>query len=146
MSDNIPMDRLVQAYSAIRDARTAKRHQWEAADALLETDMNSLRAVMLGQLNAMGGKSIATVHGTVYRTEKLKPSAADWGAIWDWAKENDGFEIVEKRLKATFIKEYMEQNEGRLPPGVNAHREFEVAVRRPTSSTSTAGPENDNGE
>lgn len=126
----INLDRVVQAYNAIKDARTAQRHAWEKADLALEEDQHKLKVLMLDLLNKNGAKSIATDHGTVYRTEKLKPSAADWGAIWAWAVANDGFEIVEKRLKATFIKQYMDDNHGALPPGVNAHREFEVAVRR----------------
>lgn len=125
---------IVQVYMAIRDARTAKRHAWEKADAELEEDQTKLRAYLLSQLNATGAQSVKTAMGTVYRSEKLKPSAADWGAINRWVVENDGFDIYEKRLKSGFIKEYMEANNGAVPPGVNVHREFEVSVRRPTAS------------
>lgn len=130
------LDRVVQAYSAIRDARTARRHQWEKDDAALEADMHKLKVFMLDLLNRTGAQSIKTEAGTVYRSEKIRPSAADWGAIWEWAKENNAAEIFERRLKATFVKEYMEENGGALPPGINVHREFEVAVRRPSASSS----------
>jgi hypothetical protein len=139
----VSINRVVQAYLAIRDARTAKRHAWEKEDLALEEDSDKLKVLMLSILNQTDTKSMATELGTVYRSEKLKPSAADWGAIWEWAKANDGFEIVEKRLKTTFIKEYMEQNDGALPPGVNAHRQFEVSVRRNTSNTSNSSSKDD---
>lgn len=145
MEASINIEQVVKAYNAVRDARTVKRHAWEKEDALLEADSDRLKVFLLGQLNATGAKSIATDSGTVYRSEKIKPSAADWGAIWEWAKDNDGFEIVEKRLKAAFIKEYMEANGGQLPPGVNVHREFEVSVRRPNASATQNGEENGNG-
>lgn len=128
---DISLDRVVQAHNAIRDARAAKRKVFDTEDALLEADQHKLKVWMLDILNKTGAKSVVTDQGTVYRREVLKPSAADWGAIWEWAKDNDGFDIVERRLKAGFIKEFMEANEGRLPPGVNVHREFEVSVRRP---------------
>jgi len=131
----IKLDRVVQAYSAIRDARTARRHVWEAEDLLLETDQNTLKVLMLDLLNKNGATSIKTEHGTAYRSEKLKPSAADWGAIWDWAVANNAMDIFERRLKAAFIKEYMEAHDGAVPPGVNVHREYEVSVRRPNGST-----------
>lgn len=138
-----PLDKVVQAHQAIRDARTARRHAWEKEDLALEEDQNVLKRVLLDHLNQNGAKSVNTEFGTVYRTEKFKPSAADWGAIWEWAKQNDGFEIVEKRLKATFIKEYAEAHGGQLPPGVNAHREFEVSVRRPNTTGKPAATEED---
>lgn len=132
------LDAVVQAHNAIRDARTARRHAWEQEDALLEADQQKLKAFLLANLNATGTKSFATEHGTVYRREVLKPSAADWGAIWDWMKANDAPDLVERRLKVTFIKGYMEENGGQLPPGINVHREFEVSVRRPNTSSNTS--------
>jgi hypothetical protein len=137
----VSLDRVVQAFSAIRDARTVKRHAWEAEDVALEADQQKLKALMLGLLNENNATSIRTEHGTAYRREVLKPSAADWGAIWEWMKEHDAADLVERRLKVTFIKEYMEANEGALPPGINVHREYEVTVRRPSNSTSTASDE-----
>ncbi len=128
------ISKIVQAYSAIRDARTAKRHAWEAEDLALEEDQNKLKVMMLELLNATGAKSINTDHGTVFRTEKIKPSAADWTAVYEWITANpERFELLEKRLKSTFVKEYMEEHEGAAPPGVNVHREFEVSVRRPNT-------------
>ena len=137
------IDQVVQVFSAIRDARTAKRHAWEAEDLKLEEDQNKLKVLMLSLLNQLGGNSIATNHGTVYRTEKVKPSAADWGALYSWIVEDPArFEALEKRIKSTFIKSYMDENEGALPPGVNVLREYEVAVRR----ANTYGKEQGNGD
>lgn len=128
----INIDRVIEAHQAIKAARQARKQQWEVEDAALETDQNKLRAVLLNYMNTTGAKNIATAHGTAYRMQKIKPSAADWGAIWDWMKEDgDRFEIMERRLKSGFVKQYMEEHEGQLPPGVNVHTEFEVAVRRP---------------
>lgn len=129
------MDQVVQAYNAIRDARTAKRRAWEKEDLALEEDMHKLKVHMLATLNNNGAKSIATDHGTVCRTEKIRPSAADWGAVYAWiAADPDRFELLERRLKATFVKEFMDEHEGQIPPGVNVHREFEVSVRRANST------------
>lgn len=130
----VKLSQVVQVYSAIRDARAAKRHAYEAEDNALDEDQRKLKVLMLALLNETGAKSIATDHGTVYRTEKLKPSGADWGAIWDWMKANDAPELLERRIKATFIKEYMDEHEGAIPPGINVHREYEVSVRRPNAS------------
>lgn len=134
----VSLDRVVEAFSAIRDARAVKRHAWEAEDVALEADQQKLKALMLGLLNDNGATSIKTDHGTAYRREVLKPSAADWNAIWEWMVANNCPDLVERRLKVTTIKEYMEQNDGAIPPGINVHREYEVTVRRPNASNNSA--------
>lgn len=135
MQAAINLDRVVQAFNAIKDARTAKRHAWEAEDLALEQDQDKLKVLMLELLNNIGGKSIATDHGTIYRTEKIRPSAADWNTVYAWiVADPERFELLEKRLKATFVKQFMEENDGVIPPGVNVHREYEVAVRRASSA------------
>jgi hypothetical protein len=142
MEAAIDFGRVVQAYNAIRDARTAKRHAWEKEDLLLEEDSNVLKRLMLDLLNRNGASSIKTDNGTAYRSLKTKPSVADWSAFYAWIVEDpERFEALEKRVKATFISQYMEENGDALPPGVNCHREYEVAVRRPN-----AAPDRPNGE
>jgi hypothetical protein len=122
---------VVSVYATVRDKRAAKKREWEAEDAALDEDLRKLRVHMLALLNQTGAKSIATQYGTVYRTERLKPSAADWSAVYNWiVADPDRFEILEKRLKSTFVSEYMDEHDGELPPGVNAHREYDVSVRR----------------
>lgn len=129
------MDKVVQAYNAIRDARTVKRKAWEKADLALEEDQHKLKVLMLEILNSTGARSIATPSGTAYRSEKVKASASDWSALYGWIMEDpDRFEVLEKRVKPTFVKQFMDENEGAIPPGVNVHREYEVSVRRPNKS------------
>ena len=136
MADEINMDRLAQAFLAIKDCRTVKRHAWEAEDLELERQQDMLKLVMLQKLNEIGGKSVNTDHGTIIRTEKVRPSAADWSALYSWIVQDPArFEALEKRIKSTFVSQFMEENDGALPPGVNVHREYEVAVRRANSAS-----------
>jgi hypothetical protein len=130
-----PLDRIVQARQAIKDARTVRRHAYEKEDLILEEDQKKLDMLLLDMLNQQGASSIATEDGTVIRSLKLKPSAADWSAIWAWIMQDaTRGELLERRLKTAFIKEYMEENNNAIPPGINVHREYEVSVRRPTNS------------
>lgn len=130
---------VVEAHNAIKDQRTAKRHAWEAEDAELETKQLKLKALLLAQLNAAGATSIKTEKGTFYKSIRIKPSAADWSAIWEWMKANDALDLLEARLKSTFIRKYMEDHGGALPPGVNVIQEYEVSVRRPNVASAKTG-------
>lgn len=141
----ISLDKVVQAFTAIRDARTAKRHAWEADDLALELDQDKLKLLMLDILNRTGAESIKTAHGTAIKTLKVKPSAADWSAIHAWIMEDpERFELLERRVKTTFVKTYMDEHGGAIPPGINVHREYEISVRRP--NTAPAQGASDNGD
>ncbi len=131
----INLDKLVQVYRAISDHRAARKQAFDQEDAKLEVDQQRLKAAMLAIMNATGGESIRTANGTVIRTLKTKPSAADWSAIYSFIMADPArFELLEKRVKASFVKEYMEENNGLTPPGVNVYQEYEISVRRPTSA------------
>lgn len=138
MSDNIGLSKLVEAFANIKAARTAAKREWEKRDIELEEQLIKVRSAIHNVLNATGASSIVTDYGTAFRRQAIKPSVSDWGALYDWATQDPGrLEIMEKRVKASFVKDFMDENDGALPPGVNVHREFEVVVRKPNTPTSS---------
>lgn len=124
------LNQVTRAHLKIRDARSKLRKEFDDEDEKLKSQQKQLEAVMLKHLNDHNIDSTRTDAGTFYRQEAIKPSCSDWGALWDWMKEEDALDAMEKRVKATFIKEYMDEHDGALPPGINIHREYEVRVRR----------------
>lgn len=127
---DLDYNNVTNAYLNIRDARSKLRKEFDTQDSELAENQRKLEAVMLDHLNKTGAESMRTQTATFFRQEKVKPSGSDWNAFYDWIAENDAFEALERRIKATFVKEYMAENDGELPPGVSVHREYEVRVRR----------------
>lgn len=123
-------NKVVEAYLNIRDRRAEIKREYEAEDDKLKGAQRQLEGVLLKHLNDTGLDSARTPCGTFFRSEALKPSGSDWTAFYEWIRENDAFEALERRIKRDFIKEYMETHDGALPPGVSVHREYEVRVRR----------------
>ena len=131
MSDQpLDLDRIARVYVKIRDARAANTRAYEEADEKFKADLKKLENVMLGHLNSTGSKSVATESGTFYKQEEILPTGSDWDAFYDWIKDNDAFDALERRVKKGFIREYMEANNGAIPPGITVLREFVVRVRR----------------
>ena len=130
----IDLGRITRAHINIRDARTQLRKQYEESDAELKKAQEKLEGVMLDHLNKHGMESVRTDAGTFYRQEEMTPSASDWNALYQWIKDNDAWDALERRIKKTFIKEYAEGHQGGLPPGVSVFREFVVRVRRGNGS------------
>lgn len=120
----------VKAYVRLRDFRAAKKKEFEAQDAILKAKQEAIGNALLSFLNASKGDSHGTEHGTFYRQEKIIPTGADWEAFYRWVKEHDAFDFLERRIKATSIKEHMETHDGAIPPGVSVYREYEIRVRR----------------
>ena len=124
------MNRLVRAHLAIRDKRSHLKKEFETTDNDLKQKQARLEAEMLRFMQESDTESVRTEAGTIYQQESLKPAAADWDAFYNWIKENDAFDALEKRIKATFVKEFMEENDGETPPGVSVYREYVARVRR----------------
>lgn len=124
-------DKIVEVYIKIRDARAELKRQFEAKDGELKAQAEKIEAHLLNTLNTSDMQSFKTAHGTVYRQEDILPSASDWNAFYDWVIQNNAIgEALEKRVKKAFIKQYMEEHQNELPPGISAIRQFQVRVRR----------------
>jgi hypothetical protein len=124
------VDQIVRVYTKIRDERTRQKQLFEEADRALKGKQEKLESVLLQYLQSTGLQSARTGHGTVYVEEEMKPSASDWSAVYAFIADEGAFEMLEKRLTKTFIRSYMDDHDGELPPGVRVHREFAVRVRR----------------
>jgi hypothetical protein len=126
----LDIGRVTAAHINIRDARHELKKQFDEADSDLKKAQQKLEAVMLDHLNKHGMDAVRTEAGTFYAQEEMTPSASDWNALYEWIKEHDAWEALERRIKRTFIKEYSEAHNGGLPPGVSVFRERIVRVRR----------------
>lgn len=122
-------DRMVRAYIKMREKRAELRRQYEEADAKIKEQMTILEREFLKNFNETGAKNVKTDAGVVFVAESLKASIADWGSFAAWVRENDALEFLEQRVKAREVATYLEEH-NQLPPGISAHRERQVRVRK----------------
>ena len=122
--------RLVSAFLKIRDAKTALTRKYEEEKADLDSKLELIEQALLKFLNDHKMDSAKAGAATFYRQEEIIPAGSDWDRFYKWVVKHDAFEALERRIKKTFIKEYMEANDGAIPPGVTVHRSYAVRVRR----------------
>jgi hypothetical protein len=127
---SIDTEKLAKVYIKIRDARRDLKKKFDEEDGALKAKLEKIEGVMLTFLNENKQESARTTVGTFFKQEEVTPTAADWDAIYKWIKKNDAFEMLERRIKKTFVSEYMEAHKGSIPPGVSVYREYVVRVRR----------------
>jgi hypothetical protein len=121
-------DKAVRAFINIRNARAEKAREWERVDAEFEEKLNRLRVYFLAHLNLTNVKASRTDAGTFFKKLKISPSAASWEVVYKFIKDNDAFDMLERRLKKKFITDYRKSHNV-LPPGVNVHEEWDVQIR-----------------
>lgn len=126
----VDTSKLVRAALNIRAARAELRQQYENDDAALKIKQQRVENALLAYMNESGQVSGKTPYGSFYKQEEIKASGSDWGALYEWIKENDAFDCLEKRITRTFVSQYMKDNNGAIPPGVSVMREFVVRVRK----------------
>lgn len=126
----VDVNRLTKAYIKLRDARSELKKDWEKEDAKFKEKLEKIEGALLQFLNETQQNSSKTDSGIVYRQEEITPTGADWDAFYGWVAKNNAFDALERRIKKTFIREYMDAHDGGIPPGVSVYREFVVRVRR----------------
>jgi hypothetical protein len=126
----VKLDKVAATYVKIRDKRSELKKAYEDADFKLKVQLKTLDSFFLETLQALGVESARTKYGTVTKSLDFKPSCEDWNALYAWIAENDAFDALEKRVKKSFIVNYMEDNSNELPPGVSVLKEWTVTVRR----------------
>jgi hypothetical protein len=124
------INQLTRVYLKIRDKRQEIATQYNTEDKALKEKQQRIESELLRFLQENSAESVKAEQATVYRQEEMTPTASDWHALYSWIREHDAFDALERRIKKAFVKEYAEQHQGALPPGVSVFREYVVRVRR----------------
>lgn len=130
MSDAIDLDRLVSTYVKIRDKKNELAAQFHAQEEELNGKLDVLKAALLEHCQANGVESVRTASGTFYRSVKKKYWTSDWESMNKFILEHEAVDLLEKRLHQGNMKQFLEENQDLLPPGLNVDSEYTVTVRR----------------
>ncbi len=119
----------VEQYVKLRDLIKKKEEDHKKALAEAKETLEKLNSLLLAHLNGIGGDSVSTESGTVYRTEKKSASLADAEAFMDFVIANQAFDLIDRKANTTAVEEFIKENDT-PPPGVNFSSRFVVGVRR----------------
>lgn len=123
------IDQLVDQYVRLRDKikEADDAHKAKLKDA--REYLEKLNGQLLARLNEVGGESVKTSHGTVYRTTKRTASIADGDVFRQYVIEHEAFDLVDWRANANAVDDHI-KTELAPPPGVNFTTTYTVGVRR----------------
>lgn len=123
------VNKLVTAYVNIRNARRKLAADFKKQDNDLKEKLDLLDVELLKYLRKTKQDAAKTKAGTVYFTTESNFACGDWDKMFKWAIKNNELEVLQKRLNKTYLTNYMEENEGALPPAITVHTEQTVKVR-----------------
>ena len=123
-AEAISLDKLVAIHSKIK-ARQAALDK-EIAD--LEEQRNEIRMAIKDQMKALGLTSVRTPSGTVSLMKSTRYNTQDWDAFKSFVLEHQMVDLLEKRIAQANMAQFLEENPGVVPPGLNSVTGFDIRV------------------
>jgi hypothetical protein len=123
-------EKLTKIYLKIRDKRAELKAEFEAKDAVLADQFNTVKQALLSYCKDQNVDSVRTQAGLFYRTIKTRYWTNNWDAMNKFILEHEVPEFYEKRLNQTSVREFIEENPDVLPPGLNVDSEYVITVRK----------------
>jgi hypothetical protein len=133
MSEPIPLDRLAKVYRKMRDKISELTKEYDTQVEMLKAEQEEIKNAMKEQMQALGVTSVRTDQGTVVMSVKTRYSTADWDSFKKFVVEHDALDLFEKRIAQTNMKQFLDENPGTVPPGLNSNSEYDISVRKPTA-------------
>ena len=124
------VDKLVDVYIKIRDAKDAAKKAYEEKNAELTEQMDIIEAEILEVCKATGADSIKTPHGLAMRSVKTRYWTNDWEKFYQFMIHYNAPELLERRIHQTNIKQFLTDNPEVLPQGLNVDNAYSITVRR----------------
>lgn len=127
----VTLERLLKAYINIRDTRSKNKRAFEEHDADLKRKMDKIEVALLKSMNAAGSDQLK-VSGlaTAVKSKKERANARDWLAINDHIRATGNLDLLQRRLALGAVRTYVDENKGKMPPGIDITTEIGVTVRR----------------
>ena len=125
----LTIDVVIDHYVKLRDRKSALKAEYDKQVKEVELKMNKFEAYLLQQADAQGVTSFKTKNGTAFVTTVDMANVADWDAVLKFIKDNNAWDMLEKRVSKTAVRQYIEATKA-IPSGVNWATRLDVNVRR----------------
>ena len=129
---NIPLDKLVKIYRKIKMEIDTLTQEYDTKIEVLKGQQDEVKFEIKDQMKALGVSSVKSPFGTVSMILKTRYNTNDWSSFKDFILEHSAVDLLEKRVAQTNMAQFLEENPGVVPPGLNSVSEFEIRITKPT--------------
>ena len=128
---SVTVDKVVAKYIGYRNEKESLESDTKAKVKIIKENMAKLEAWLKEKADKDGVDSFKTSSGTAFLTTTDFARVEDWDATLGFIKENDAYDLLEKRVSKTAVRGYIEANKA-VPSGINYGTRIDVNVRKPS--------------
>lgn len=128
----IPLDKLVKIYRKLRTRMTELTQAYDTQAEVLKAQQDEIKNAIKEQMKALGVTSVRTTEGTAVMSVKTRYNTQDWDSFKKFLIEHEAIDLLEKRIAQLNMAQFLEENPGVVPPGLNSTSEYDISVRKPT--------------
>lgn len=128
------LDEPVRTLLRLKDYIDARKKAHIAELAPLREARDKLEANLLASLTKIVGDEptgkIGTFYGTIFKTTKATAALRDPEAFMDYVRENNAYDLLDRKANVTAVRTYIEEHAGEQPPGVNYTATLKLGLHR----------------
>ena len=128
---SINIRKLVDNYVKLRDRKRQLEDAYKKQVEPFTKLMAEVEGQLLEHMQAADIDSVATPGGTCYRSTVPRATIKDGSAFRQWVIQHGRYELVDWRANARSVFDFINENNGAPPPGVNASTFTSIRFRRP---------------
>lgn len=128
---SLTVEQVVGTYMKLRRKKEALENQVKEDLADIKAKMTKLESWLMQKADEDGVTSFKTAAGTAFVTTTDFANVADWDAVLNFIRENEAFDMLEKRVSKSAVKAHMDEM-GEVPPGITYGTKIGINVRKPT--------------
>lgn len=129
---SLTVEEVIATYMKLKGQKEAIEGEVKEKVAAIKQSMDKIEAWLKVQADAQGVTSFKTKAGTAFVTTTDYANVSDWDATLEFIKTNDRFEMLEKRVSKTAVREYIAEAK-EVPPGVTYGTKIEMNIRKPAA-------------
>ena len=128
----VTVDAVIKKYMKLREKKALVEATIKEELDKIKADMTKLEAFLKAKLDADGLTSFKTEYGTAFLTTTDFANVDDWDAVLRFIREEEAYDMLEKRVSKTAVRGYIEANK-EVPPGIKYGTKLDINVRKPTA-------------
>ena len=129
---DIPLDKLVKIYRKIKMEIDTLTQEYDTKIEVLKGQQDEIKFEIKDQMKALGVTSVKSPFGTVSMRTSTTYTTNDWASFKDFVLEHGAVDLLFKRIAQANMAQFLEENPGVVPPGLNSVTEFNIVVTKPT--------------
>ena len=122
--------KITKTYIKIRAERALLSKEFKEKDGELVRQLEIVKGALLGYCDSQGVESVRTSEGLFFRSAKTKYWTGDWESMYEFIKEHDTPQFLDRRLNQTNVREFLEDNPDVMPKGLNIDTDYTITVRK----------------